>query len=553
MENKVFFYVLKEFFLENKVLLSLLVLIAVVNGVIQTNGITDTSAKLIDTIGNSSPENIWYLFAILAAYYGIYQLLLFGFWQIDNTLVNKIKPWARYKLIDLVMLVNSNFFSEVNFTRLNSPIHRLADLISQIISDVIAYFLPNIIFVFIVGAYLLKLDPAFTGIFLVGNIFIGLFYYLTFETTLKNNMKYEKMTQKADGSLIDILSNMDKIVYRGNNAQEAKDYQKIADDNATLGADYYCTSNRNSTIMSFILLIVFLVSVAYLIKMYFNKKVNNMQFIATISILTLFRERLDSVFNQIPDFIGYIGRMNIAFNYFKHINIHLDEVLSTSKYKNKKLKFDKIKFKNVNYKYNTGKTVFKDKNIDIELNNHNIIGVTGPSGCGKSTLMKLLIKMYPPNDGEIFIDDINIKTLEPNYIRKHVTYVNQNSKLFDKKVIDNMLYGCIDDEKCNIYLKKIMKYPNIKKLYENVDIKNKDSGLLGENLSGGQRQVVNMIGGLINPTEILILDEPTNALDPDLKKEVIQIIQDFKQHKKGIFIITHDRDVFNIFDKQIKM
>ena len=143
--------------MENKILLSSLVLIAVVNGFIQTNGITDTSAKLIDTIGNSSSQNIWYLFAILAAYYGIYQLLLFGFWQIDNTLINKIKPWARYKLIDLVMLVNSNFFSEVNFTRLNSPIHRLADLISAIISDVIAYFLPNIIFVFIVGAYLLKI------------------------------------------------------------------------------------------------------------------------------------------------------------------------------------------------------------------------------------------------------------------------------------------------------------------------------------------------------------------------------------------------------------
>ena len=108
--------------------------------------------------------------------------------------------------------------------------------------------------------------------------------------------------------------------------------------------------------------------------------------------------------------------MNIAFNYFKHINIHLDEVLNTSKYKNKKLNFNKIKFKNVNYKYNTGKTVFKDKNIDIELNDHNIIGITGPSGCGKSTLMKLLIKMYPPNDGEIFIDDINIKTLEPIFI-----------------------------------------------------------------------------------------------------------------------------------------
>ena len=76
---------------------------------------------------------------------------------------------------------------------------------------------------------------------------------------------------------------------------------------------------------------------------------------------------------------------------------------------------------------------------------------------------------------------------------------------------------------------------------------------MGENLSGGQRQIANLIGGLINPSEILILDEPTNALDPALKKEVLVMIRDFGKFKKCIFIITHDKDVMNIFDDQIKM
>ena len=102
-------------------------------------------------------------------------------------------------------------------------------------------------------------------------------------------------------------------------------------------------------------------------------------------------------------------------------------------------------------------------------------------------------------------------------------------------------------------LKKIMKYPTIFKLYKNMDIYTKDSGLLGENLSGGQRQVVNMIGGFINPSKILVLDEPTNALDPILKKEVIQMISDFKEFKQTIVIITHDKDVFSIFDSEVKM
>ena len=161
--------------------------------------------------------------------------------------------------------------------------------------------------------------------------------------------------------------------------------------------------------------------------------------------------------------------------------------------------------------------------------------------------------MYPLQEGEIFIDGVNIDDIEPLELRKQVTYVNQTSKLFDKKVIDNILYGCMDKEVCNKYLDKIMKYPKISELYKNIDIYTKQSGQLGENLSGGQRQIINMIGGLINNSKILVLDEPTNALDPQLKNEVIGIIKDFREYKKAIFIITHDKDVFEIFNQQVKL
>jgi putative ABC transport system ATP-binding protein len=98
-----------------------------------------------------------------------------------------------------------------------------------------------------------------------------------------------------------------------------------------------------------------------------------------------------------------------------------------------------------------------------------------------------------------------------------------------------------------------MKYPKIQGLYKNVDIYNSYAGSLGENLSGGQRQVVNIISGLINPSKILILDEPTNALDHELKRELLMLIGDFKQYKKSIIIITHDRDVYALFDETLKL
>jgi ATP-binding cassette, subfamily C, bacterial LapB len=168
--------------------------------------------------------------------------------------------------------------------------------------------------------------------------------------------------------------------------------------------------------------------------------------------------------------------------------------------------------------------------------------------------MKLVLKMYNKYTGNIYIDGVNVKDIDPDYIRQNITYVNQNSKLFDKIVFENMMYGCSDDETCKNNLDYILKkYKKINELFKNIDIYNKKAGSLGENLSGGQRQVVNIIGGLINPSKILLLDEPTNALDKDLKNDILALIADFKQHKKCIMIITHDKDVHSLFDQHIEM
>ena len=116
------------------------------------------------------------------------------------------------------------------------------------------------------------------------------------------------------------------------------------------------------------------------------------------------------------------------------------------------------------------------------------------------------------------------------------------------------MYGCNDEGKCKENLELIFeKYPKIRDLYKNIDIYKKKSGSLGENLSGGQRQITNVVSGLINPSKILVLDEPTNALDPNLKGELLQLISDFRKFKKSIIIISHDREVYSLFDEKINL
>ena len=233
--------------------------------------------------------------------------------------------------------------------------------------------------------------------------------------------------------------------------------------------------------------------------------------------------------------------------------VNLSELLETRHYEPQDLSFSKITFSHVYFRYSPTHTyVFQDLSLEVVTENK-IIGITGLSGNGKSSFVKLLVRLYDPTAGHIYIDDVDVSSVDPDYIREHVTYVNQNSKMFDKKVVENLMYGCRDIEKCQQNLDRIMTYAKIQTLYKNMDIETKHAGSLGENLSGGQRQIANVISGLVNPSSILILDEPTNALDPELKEELLSIIKDFRHMKKCIFIITHDRDVHALFDERIQL
>jgi ABC-type bacteriocin/lantibiotic exporter with double-glycine peptidase domain len=319
--------------------------------------------------------------------------------------------------------------------------------------------------------------------------------------------------------------------------------------------DFYHQTNQHGSMMIFMVFILLFFSIGYLIFLFFQEKISITIFITFFTILLLYRDKMMTIIQQIPDFIEFMGRSDSVLKHFQKLDsTSSDSSSSSSLITTSPLSFEKITFRNVCFNYSSSKMKPVLENLSLEIDTQdNIIGITGLSGNGKSTFAKLLLKMYSPTSGEIQIDNVDIRTIDTKYLRENITYVNQNSKLFDKKVMENIYYGCTDATKCAGHFEEIMKYPKVQELYRNVNMKSKQSGSLGENLSGGQRQMVNLIGGLVNPSPILILDEPTNALDPALKKEVIGLIRDFKKYKKSIIIISHDRDVFPLFGERIEI
>ena len=545
-------YLLSIFFKQEIVNTTLLVIFSFIINIFQTNIISYIGANIIGFVQKNNESKTRDYFKYFMAVSVLYMIFYYFYKYFQNKLLTKLRQWIRHELVKMVLLVNNENFKNINFTKLNSPINRISSVCFMVFNDIITYLLPNITFLFIIAIYFLQKNIEIGITFIIGNILLVGYLYYSWTSMIDKNETYEKMVSENEAYLVEILNNIDKIISRGQVDNEIEVFLQKTEKTIHSAFEFYSNTNNHGIIMNIIAFTLLFILIFQLIRIYFSKKIDLTTFVTFFTILLLYRERMTTTIQQIPDFIEFLGRSDSVMKHFYNMDSDLEKIYNKN-YLSRELQFDSVTFENVTFQYEgQSNPIIKEYNIHLNLRDK-IIGIVGLSGNGKSTFAKLMIKMYTPTSGKIYIDDVDIHEVEGNYIRSQIIYINQNSKLFDRKIIENILYGCYNLDVCNGYLGEIMKYPKIRDLFKSMDIHHKKAGLFGENLSGGQRQVVNIIGGLVIPSKIVILDEPTNALDGELKNEIIQLITDFKKYKKCIIIISHDKDTFGLFDETIQI
>jgi len=191
-----------------------------------------------------------------------------------------------------------------------------------------------------------------------------------------------------------------------------------------------------------------------------------------------------------------------------------------------------LKLENLKKKFGD-KLILEDINLDIE--DHHIIGMIGPSGGGKSTLLRMIGGFEPITEGEISLNNINVKENE-ELLHKKCGFVFQSHNLFlHLNVLDNIT---IILEKVH-KIKKEEAVNTAKLLLEQFGLI-EHMGKKPDQLSGGQSQRVALVRALaINP-DVLLFDEPTSSLDPVLTYEVLDAILKLKNEKKDFIIVTHE-------------
>ena len=186
--------------------------------------------------------------------------------------------------------------------------------------------------------------------------------------------------------------------------------------------------------------------------------------------------------------------------------------------------------------------------MNLKIKGGASIGVMGRSGSGKTTLMKMLVGLYKPEDGVITIDGTDINTLNVDYLRENVNYVNQNTKLFEETVLYNMKYGN-DITEDNI-IEKLKKY-KLDSVFDDLpDGVNANAGLNGGNLSGGMQKITILMRGILKKGNIIILDEPLAGLDKNTISRVIEMILQ-ETADKTLIVITHDQAILPHLDRVV--
>lgn len=204
-----------------------------------------------------------------------------------------------------------------------------------------------------------------------------------------------------------------------------------------------------------------------------------------------------------------------------------------------------VEFKNVEFGYREGQTVIKNFNVKVEKGQ--TIAIVGPTGGGKTTLVKLLMRFYELNSGEILIDGENIKNLNRHDLRDYFTMVLQDTWLFNGTIMENLRYGNLNatDEEVIDAAKAAHIHHYIMTLKDGYNtVLNEDTS----NISGGQKQLLTIARSILADKPILILDEATSNVDTRTEIQIQEAMNKLMEGRTS-FVIAHRLSTIKNADK----
>lgn len=508
----------------------------------------------IANITNINSENTWLSLTILL-------IIIF----IISVLRSPIQPWltayfhwgisikARrdysQKVIEKILTLPLGFYDENNPGRIFNRVSKGINNHLYTYPEIAGQLLPKLIRILGIFLIILFIEWWLAIAFLLSFIVILLLSLIHLKKIIQLETKLDQYQGNTESRTSEIITNIKTVKAFATESRELERQKQ------RLNREYKVVNKRihlgyvklNTWSKTAIQLSLFLVLLSVLIPT-INGQISIGHFITTFTVASMGYAELQPI-NMLSETFARRYASLIHFQEFLDLPSGEDsaslipEYLSSNPYQFK----SKIEFNNVSFGYHVNKLVLKDLKFIIEPNQ--TIALVGRSGSGKSTLVKLLFRYFSPLNGQILIDDTDIKTLDIARYRRRLAIVHQEVDLFNGTIFDNLIYG-----NPNISLKEVKKACKIARVDEFIkDLPKEYQTIVGERgvrLSGGQKQRLGIARALIVNPDILVFDEATSSLDYQSEREIQLAMNDIFGTRTTI-IIAHRLSTVREADKII--
>lgn len=206
-----------------------------------------------------------------------------------------------------------------------------------------------------------------------------------------------------------------------------------------------------------------------------------------------------------------------------------------------------ILLKNVSKSYKNGVKALRD--INLEIDEGEFVYIIGPTGCGKSTLIKILDGEEIPDSGEVWVANTNVDKLRHSRVpiyRRNIGVVFQDFRLLPTMTVFENIAFALEV----LALDKVTIRKRVREVLQLVSLEDKAKAFPRE-LSGGQQQRATIGRAIANHPKVLIADEPTGNLDPEMSKEIIALLEKINEvENTTILMVTHDSSLVNSYKKR---
>jgi ATP-binding cassette subfamily B protein len=443
-------------------------------------------------------------------YIGLLHGLFWLFYRVAEFSNNVYQPMTMANLkqqaYDHLIEHSYGFFSNNFVGALVQRVNRFGRAFERLSDNVIWNLLPLfiricsiLVVVFFINKWIDLVILIWIALFLSFNIIFS-------KWKLKYDIKSAEIDSRATGYLADTITNQNTVALFSGMAFEKKGYKNVTGEQATLTRFTWnldAITNAVQGALSFGIEFVLF---------YFAIKYWSLGLI-TVGVFVLLQSYAGNLIDQLWGFTRIVRDMYQAYADAKEMVeiIKLPhEIQDAPEAAELKVSQGIIEFKNVQFGFHKNRKVLKNINVVIKPGER--VALIGPSGAGKTTFVKLLLRLYVPTAGHIFIDGQDIQQVTQSSLRKNISMVPQDPVLFHRTLADNIRYGKLNATKEEV--EKVAKLAHCDEF-----IKDLPQGLqtyVGERgikLSGGERQRVAIARAILKNAPILVLDEATSSLD----------------------------------------